>query len=101
MQLSAGMTGFGMALALPFTLFALFPNWLKSIPSSGGWLNTTKVILGFLELAFAFKFLSNADLVAHWDLLKREVFIGIWIVIFIGLALYILKKIRFSTRQCR
>ena len=95
MQLSAGMTGFGLALALPFTLFALFPNWLKSIPSSGGWLNTTKVILGFLELAFAFKFLSNADLVAHWDLLKREVFIGIWIVIFIGLALYTLKKIRF------
>ena len=95
MQLSAGMTGFGLALALPFTLFALFPNWLKSIPSSGGWLNTTKVILGFLELAFAFKFLSNADLVAHWDLLKREIFIGIWIVIFIGLALYILKRIRF------
>ncbi len=95
MQLSAGMTGFGLALALPFTLFALFPNWLKSLPSSGGWLNTTKVILGFLELAFAFKFLSNADLVAHWDLLKREVFIGIWIVIFIGLALYILKRIRF------
>jgi thiol:disulfide interchange protein DsbD len=95
MQLSAGMTGFGLALALPFTLFALFPNWLKSLPSSGGWLNTTKVILGFLELAFAFKFFSNADLVAHWDLLKREVFIGIWIVIFIGLALYILKKIRF------
>ena len=95
MQLSAGMTGFGLALALPFTLFALFPNWLKSLPSSGGWLNTTKVILGFLELAFAFKFLSNADLVAHWDLLKREVFIGIWIVIFIGLALYTLKKIRF------
>ena len=95
MQLSAGMTGFGLALALPFTLFALFPNWLKSLPSSGGWLNTTKVILGFLELAFAFKFLSNADLVAHWNLLKREVFVGIWIVIFIGLALYILKRIRF------
>jgi thiol:disulfide interchange protein len=95
MQLSAGMTGFGLALALPFTLFALFPNWLKSLPSSGGWLNTTKVILGFLELAFAFKFLSNADLVAHWDLLKREVFIAIWIVIFVGLALYILKRIRF------
>ena len=95
MQLSAGMTGFGLALALPFTLFALFPNWLKSLPSSGGWLNTTKVILGFLELAFAFKFLSNADLVAHWNLLKREVFICIWIIIFIGLALYILKKIRF------
>jgi len=95
MQLSAGMTGFGLALALPFALFALFPNWLKSLPSSGGWLNTTKVILGFLELAFAFKFLSNADLVWHWDFLKREVFVGIWIVIFIGLALYILKKIRF------
>ena len=95
MQLSAGMTGFGLALALPFALFALFPNWLKSLPSSGRWLNTTKVILGFLELAFAFKFLSNADLVGHWDFLKREVFVGIWIVIFIGLALYILKKIRF------
>ena len=95
MQLSAGMTGFGLALALPFTLFALFPSWLKSLPSSGGWLNTTKVILGFLELAFAFKFLSNADLVDHWGFLKREVFIGIWIGIFIGLALYIFKKIRF------
>ena len=95
MQLSAGMTGFGLALALPFALFALFPNWLKSLPSSGGWLNTTKVILGFLELAFAFKFLSNADLVGHWGFLKREVFVGIWIVVFIGLALYILKKIRF------
>ena len=95
MQLSAGMTGFGLALALPFTLFALFPSWLKSLPSSGGWLNTTKVILGFLELAFAFKFLSNADLVDHWGFLKREVFIGIWIGIFFGLALYIFKKIRF------
>ncbi|MGB1168948.1 MAG: protein-disulfide reductase DsbD family protein [Flavobacteriaceae bacterium] len=95
MQLSAGMTGFGLALALPFTLLALFPSWLKSIPSSGGWLNTTKVVLGFLELAFAFKFLSNADLVDHWGFLKREVFIGIWIGIFIGLALYLFKKIRF------
>ncbi|MGB1391536.1 MAG: protein-disulfide reductase DsbD family protein [Flavobacteriaceae bacterium] len=95
MQLSAGMTGFGLALALPFTLLALFPSWLKSIPSSGGWLNTTKVVLGFLELAFAFKFLSNADLVDHWGFLKREVFIGIWISIFIGLALYIFKKLRF------
>ncbi len=95
MQLSAGMTGFGLALALPFTLFALFPSWLKSLPSSGGWLNTTKVILGFFELAFAFKFLSNADLVDHWGFLKREVFIGIWIGVFIGLALYIFKKIRF------
>ena len=94
-QLTAGMTGFGLALALPFALFALFPSWLNSLPKSGGWLNTTKVILGFLELALAFKFLSNADLVAHWDLLKREVFIGIWIVIFIGLALYLFAKIKF------
>ena len=94
-QLTAGMTGFGLALALPFALFALFPSWLNSLPKSGGWLNTTKVVLGFLELALAFKFLSNADLVAHWDLLKREVFIGIWIVIFIGLALYLFAKIKF------
>jgi len=94
-QLSAGMTGFGLALALPFALFALFPNLLNSLPKSGGWLNTTKVVLGFLELAFAFKFLSNSDLVGHWDLLKREVFIGIWIVIFIGLALYLFAKIKF------
>ncbi|AOW17606.1 hypothetical protein LPB03_09065 [Polaribacter vadi] len=94
-QLTAGMTGFGLALALPFALFALFPNWLNSLPKSGGWLNTTKVVLGFLELALAFKFLSNADLVAHWDLLKREVFIGIWIVIFSGLALYLFAKIKF------
>jgi len=94
-QLSAGMTGFGLALALPFALFALFPNLLKSLPKSGGWLNTTKVILGFLELAFAFKFLSNSDLVGHWDLLKREVFIGLWIVLFSGLALYLFGKIKF------
>ena len=95
MQLTAGMSGFGLALALPFALFALFPGWLNSLPKSGGWLNTTKVVLGFLELAFAFKFLSNADLVEHWGLLKREVFIGIWIVIFIGLALYLFAKIKF------
>lgn len=94
-QLTAGMTGFGLALALPFALFALFPSWLTSLPKSGGWLNTTKVVLGFLELALAFKFLSNADLVAHWDFLKREVFIGIWIVIFIGLALYLFGKLKF------
>ena len=94
-QLTAGMSGFGLALALPFALFALFPSWLNSLPKSGGWLNTTKVVLGFLELALAFKFLSNADLVAHWDLLKREVFIGIWIAIFIGLALYLFAKIKF------
>lgn len=94
-QLTAGMTGFGLALALPFALFALFPNWLNALPKSGGWMNTTKVVLGFLELAFAFKFLSNADLVAHWDLLKREVFIAIWILISIGLALYLFAKIKF------
>ena len=94
-QLSAGMTGFGLALALPFALFALFPNLLNALPKSGGWLNTTKVVLGFLELAFAFKFLSNSDLVGHWDLLKREVFIGLWIVIFFGLALYLFGKIKF------
>ena len=94
-QLTAGMSGFGLALALPFALFALFPSWLNSLPKSGGWLNTTKVVLGFLELALAFKFLSNADLVSHWDFLKREVFIGIWIVIFVGLALYLFGKIKF------
>ena len=94
-QLTAGMSGFGLALALPFALFALFPNWLNSLPKSGGWLNTTKVILGFLELAFAFKFLSNSDLVGHWGILKREIFIGIWIIIFIGLALYLFGKIKF------
>jgi thiol:disulfide interchange protein DsbD len=94
-QLTAGMSGFGLALALPFALFALFPSWLNSLPKSGGWLNTTKVVLGFLELALAFKFLSNADLVSHWDLLKREVFIGIWMVIFVGLALYLFGKIKF------
>ncbi|WP_445748888.1 protein-disulfide reductase DsbD family protein [Polaribacter sp.] len=94
-QLTAGMTGFGLALALPFALFALFPNWLNSLPKSGGWLNTTKVILGFIELAFAFKFLSNADLVGHWGILKREIFIGIWILICILLALYVFAKIKF------
>ena len=94
-NLSAGMTGFGLSLALPFALFALFPNLLNSLPKSGGWLNTVKVVLGFLELALAFKFLSNADLVAHWGLLKREIFIGIWILIFILLILYTFGKLRF------
>lgn len=96
MQLTAGMAGFGLALALPFALFALFPNWLNSLPKSGGWLNTVKVVLGFLELALAFKFLSNADLVKHWGLLKREVFIGLWIIIGIGLTLYLFGKIKFG-----
>ena len=94
-QLTAGMGGFGLALGLPFALFAAFPGWLNSLPKSGGWLNTTKVVLGFLELALAFKFLSNADLVKHWGILKIEVFLGIWIIIFAGLALYLFGKIRF------
>ncbi len=95
MQLTMGMSGFGLALALPFTLFAMFPKWLNSLPKSGGWLNTVKVVLGFLELALALKFLSNADLVKHWGLLKREVFIGLWIVIGLGLFLYLIGKIKF------
>ena len=94
-QLTMGMSGFGLALALPFTLFAMFPKWLNSLPKSGGWLNTVKVVLGFLELGLALKFLSNADLVEHWGLLKREIFIGIWIVIAIGLVLYLFGKIKF------
>jgi thiol:disulfide interchange protein len=95
LQLTFGMVGFGSALALPFTLFALFPNWLTTLPKSGGWLNTVKVILGFLEIALALKFLSNADMVQHWGLLKREVFIVIWILIFSGLTLYVFGKIKF------
>ncbi len=89
MQLTAGMGGFGLALALPFGLFALFPNWLNSIPKSGGWLTTVKVVLGFLELALSFKFLSNADMVMHWGILPREVFIGVWILCGILLTLYL------------
>ena len=95
MQLSFGMGGFGLALALPFALFALFPNWLSSLPKSGGWLNTVKVVLGFIELALAFKFLSNADLVMHLGILKREIFIGIWVLIGLGLAAYLFGIIRF------
>ncbi len=94
-QLTAGMGGFGLALALPFTLFALFPNWLKALPKSGGWLNSVKVVLGFVEVALAIKFLSNADLVMHWGILKREVFIGIWIIVGAGITLYLLGKIKF------
>lgn len=95
MQLTAGMAGFGVALGLPFGLFAAFPNWLKALPKSGGWMTTVKVVLGFLELALALKFLSNADLVKHWSILKMEVFLGLWIVIFLGLGIYLLGKIRF------
>lgn len=88
-----GMFGFSLALALPFMLFAMFPSWLHSLPKSGGWLNTVKVFLGFLELALAFKFLSNADLVLQLHLLEREVFLSIWIVIFGTLAFYLFGKI--------
>jgi thiol:disulfide interchange protein len=94
-QLSFGMGGFGLGLALPFALFAMFPNWLQSLPKSGGWLNTVKVVLGFLELAMAVKFLSNADLVKQWHLLPREVFIGIWVVIGVLLVAYLLGFIKF------
>lgn len=93
-QLTSGLAGFGLALALPFALFAIFPNWLQSLPKSGGWLDTVKKVLAFLELALAFKFLSNADLVMHWGLLKREVFIGVWIIIGSGLTLYLFGILR-------
>jgi thiol:disulfide interchange protein DsbD len=89
-----GMFGFSLALALPFTLFAMFPGWLNSLPKSGGWLNTVKVVLGFLELALAFKFLSNADLVVQGHFLEREVFIAIWIAVFGTLAFYLFGKIQ-------
>jgi thiol:disulfide interchange protein DsbD len=88
-----GMFGFSLALALPFMLFALFPGWMHTLPKSGGWLNTVKVVLGFLELALAFKFLSNADLVLQLHLLEREVFLSIWIAIFGTLTLYLFGKI--------
>jgi len=93
--LTAGLAGFGLALALPFAFFAVFPNWLHSLPKSGGWLNSVKVVLGFLEVAMAIKFLSNADLVKQWGFLKREIFMGLWIVIGVAIVLYLLGKIRF------
>tara|TARA_B110000285_G_scaffold235539_1_gene317928 strand:+ start:11831 stop:13804 length:1974 start_codon:yes stop_codon:yes gene_type:complete len=96
MQLSVGMLGFGIALGLPFGLFALFPNTLNVLPKSGGWMNTVKVVLGFLELALALKFFSNADLVSHWNLLKREIFIGIWTLISLMLTLYLFEIFRFK-----
>ena len=88
-NLSAGMLGFGVALAMPFALFAVFPSLLSSLPKSGSWMNTVKGVLGFLELALAFKFLSNADLVGNWGIFKREIFLGIWILIFLLMALYL------------
>lgn len=89
-----GMFSFGLAFAIPFTLFAIFPEWMQRLPKSGGWLNSVKVVLGFLELALAFKFLSIADLVYHWGILDRDIFLAIWIVIFSALGLYLLGKIR-------
>ncbi|TRO67132.1 protein-disulfide reductase DsbD family protein [Christiangramia sabulilitoris] len=89
-----GMLGFSLAIALPFGLFAAFPGWMNTLPKSGGWLNTVKVTLGFLELALAFKFLSNADLVLQLHILEREIFLAIWIAIFGMLALYLFGKIR-------
>ena len=100
-QLTLGMAGFGLSLALPFVLFALFPSWLNSLPKSGGWMTTAKVFLGFLELAFALKFLSNADLVEHWGLLKREVFVGLWLLLFALLTLYLFGFIRFPHDEPR
>lgn len=94
-QLTVGMAGFGFALALPFAIFALFPGWLNSLPKSGGWLTSVKVVLGFLELAMAMKFLSNADLVMHWGILKREVFFAVWIIIGICITLYLFGILRF------
>ncbi|AMR34450.1 hypothetical protein A0256_06525 [Mucilaginibacter sp. PAMC 26640] len=91
-----GMFGFSLALALPFTIFAMFPSMLKSLPKSGGWLNSVKVVLGFLELAFALKFLSNVDLAYHWNWFDREIFLSLWIAIGLMLGLYLLGKIKFS-----
>ncbi len=91
-----GMFGFSMAFALPFTLFALFPGWLNNLPKSGGWLNSVKVVLGFLELALGLKFLSVADQTYHWGILDREVYLALWIVIFVLLGFYLLGKLKFS-----
>lgn len=91
-----GMLGFALALALPFTLFSMFPSWLKSMPKSGGWLNSVKVVLGFLELALALKFLSNVDLAYHWNWFDREVFLVLWITIFGLMGLYLLGKLKLS-----
>lgn len=94
--LTVGAAGFGLALGLPFALFAMFPNWLQSLPKSGGWMTDVKVVLGFVELALAVKFFSNADLVKQWGLLKREVFIGLWVIIGILIVLYLSGKLRFA-----
>ncbi len=95
MQLTAGMSGFGLALGIPFAIFALFPGMLGSLPKSGGWLNTVKVVLGFVELALAIKFLSNADLVKNWGFLPREIFFALWILIGLALTAYLFGFIKF------
>ena len=95
-QLTSAMTGFGIGLGAPFILFALFPRWLQSMPKSGGWMNELKVVFGFIELAMAVKFLSNADLVKQWHLLEREVFIGLWILISLIIVLYLCGVFRFK-----
>ena len=94
-KLSLAMSGFGIALGFPFALFAAFPTWLKSLPKSGGWLNSVKVVLGFLEIALAIKFLSNADLVEQWGLIKRETFFALWFLTFFALFLYLIGFIKF------
>ena len=94
---AVGMFGFALALALPFTLFAMFPSWLKSAPKSGSWMNTIKIVLGFIELAFSLKFLSVADLAYGWHILDREVFLSLWIVIFAALGLYLIGKLKFQS----
>lgn len=93
--LTAGAAGFGLALGLPFALFAMFPNWLQSIPKSGGWLTDVKIILGFIELALAVKFLANADNVKQWGILKREVFVALWVIIALLSVLYLVGLLRF------
>ena len=100
-QPMVGMFGFSLAFALPFTLFAIFPNWIKSMPKSGGWLNTVKVVLGFVELALALKFLSIVDQVYHWNILNRDVYLALWIVIFAFLGFYLLGKINFPHEEKR
>lgn len=94
--ITPAMSGFGIGLGVPFALFAMFPNLLKALPKSGGWLTVLKVVFGFIELAFALKFLSNADLVKQWGFLKRELFIGLWILVLILMALYLLGKFKFK-----
>lgn len=93
---AVGMFGFSLALAIPFALFAMFPSWLSALPKSGGWLNSVKVVLGFLELALAMKFLSNVDLAYHWNWFDREIFLVLWIVIFGLMGFYLLGKLKFS-----